>query len=97
MIMNDDEPVTSDSMEALCVCVSVRCIPCPEGHYVDPMSARCLPCPPDTVVHGVNAWGIESCIPCGEGLSAFHGSQCVTSCQYNSTDGRLYDFTPLAG
>ena len=74
-----------------------RCIPCPEGEYVDRTSQRCEPCPAGTVVHGVNAWGVDSCIQCGEGLTALHGSQCVTSCQFNSTDGRLYDFTPLAG
>lgn len=76
--------------------VCVRCIPCPEGEYVDPKSAQCEACPAGTVVRGVNAWGIDSCIECGEGLTAVHGSQCVTSCQYNSSDGRHYDFTPLS-
>jgi len=77
--------------------VCVRCIPCPQGQYVDPKSAQCQPCPAGTVAHGMNVWGIESCIRCGEGLTALHGTSCVTSCQYNSTDGRQYDFTPLSG
>ena len=79
------------------MCVCPRCIPCPEGEYVDPDSAECRPCPAGSVVHGLNAWGIDSCIRCGEGLEPLHGTQCVTSCQYNDTAGRRYDFTPLAG
>jgi len=74
-----------------------RCIPCPEGQYVDRLTTRCQPCPAGTVVRGLNTWGVESCIRCGEGLTAVHGSQCVTSCHYNGTSGRQYDFTPLAG
>ena len=74
-----------------------RCIPCPEGQYVDRLTTRCQPCPAGTVVRGLNTWGVESCIRCGEGLTAVHGSQCVTSCHYNGTNGRQYDFTPLAG
>jgi len=80
----------------VCVCVC-RCIPCPAGEYVDRATARCQACPAGTVVRGLNAWGVESCVRCGEGLTAVRGTHCVTSCRYNSTDARQYDFTPLAG
>lgn len=64
---------------------------------MDPRTAQCRSCPDGTVVRGVNAWGVESCIRCGEGLTAVHGTQCITSCQYRSGDGRQYDFAPLSG
>ena len=64
---------------------------------MDPETTQCQPCPAGTVVRGVNAWGIDSCIRCGEGLTALRGTQCITSCHYSSTDGQQYDFTPLSG
>ena len=83
------------------ICVNIkllfRCIPCPEGNYVDPNTTQCRPCPANTVARGLNPWGVESCTHCGEGLVPYKNSQCVTTCRYSSSDGHAYDFTPLSG
>lgn len=77
------------------------CIPCPAGHYVDPVTSHCVNCPPGTVVHSSNPWGKESCKSCGQGLTVVMDpkpgkADCQTSCKY-SADGKNFDFTPLAG
>ncbi|XP_052822355.1 endosome/lysosome-associated apoptosis and autophagy regulator family member 2 isoform X2 [Octopus bimaculoides] len=74
------------------------CVPCPDGHYIDVNSTKCTPCPPNTVVHSGNAWGIESCKPCGPGLHAVDGRQCISNCTYkDEKNNRHYDFESLAG
>ena len=72
------------------------CVPCPPGSYIDVNTTKCMKCPANTIVHSGNAWGIESCIPCGEGLHTTDNVHCVTNCKYKSPDGKDYDFTSLA-
>ena len=64
---------------------------------MDVTSATCAQCPNDTVVHGVNSWGPESCGQCGEGLTQKHHTHCVTDCSYIAPDGKSYDFSKLSG
>jgi hypothetical protein len=73
------------------------CVPCPEGHYIDPTSNLCTPCPPNTVVSAANSWGIESCLPCGEGLVPYRGRRCVSLCYLNDSQGHIRNFTALSG
>jgi len=74
------------------------CIPCPDGHYVDHNTTKCTPCPAGMVTHGLNPWGVESCMTCGSGLTpSKKRSHCVTSCSYNASSGRYFDYTPIAG
>ena len=71
------------------------CIPCPPGHYMN--ETECVRCPAGTVVQAVNAWGVESCVGCGEGLVTNDNVRCYTPCKYTSTNGKDYDFSALAG
>ena len=72
------------------------CVPCPPGSYIDVNTTRCMKCPANTIVHSGNAWGIESCMPCGEGLHTTDNVHCETDCKYKSPDGKDYDFTSLS-
>ncbi|KAK3589467.1 hypothetical protein CHS0354_030589 [Potamilus streckersoni] len=71
------------------------CIPCPEGHYIDPDIMKCMKCPPNTVVYSRSSYGVNSCKPCGPGLIASKGSTCVSECTFRDTQGRNYDFKNL--
>lgn len=73
-----------------------RCIPCPEGTFVDPNTTECVSCRPNTVVRGVNAWGAESCVECGEGLEPYRKTTCINRCTFKSGNN-TYDFSALAG
>lgn len=74
------------------------CVPCPDGQYIDVNTTKCTPCPSNTVVHAGDAWGIESCKPCGPGLQAFGGHQCVSDCMYKDPiNNRDYNFKKLSG
>src|SRR6218665_2566113 len=83
----------SDLCNVLLCC---RCIPCPKGTYVDTNTTLCANCPPDTVIRGINPWGAESCVKCGEGLEPYMQTTCVTKCSYKSGNNS-YDFLPLSG
>lgn len=71
------------------------CIPCPSGQYIDANTTACTPCVPDTTVTDPLAYGIDSCQPCGPGLTSFDGVTCTTKCVF-SLDGVQYDFRALA-
>ncbi|KAL3852290.1 hypothetical protein ACJMK2_015952 [Sinanodonta woodiana] len=71
------------------------CIPCPEGHYIDPNIMKCIKCPTNTVVYSRSSYGVSSCKPCGPGLVAYMGSTCISDCTYRDSQGRDYDFKNL--
>ncbi|XP_059468673.1 endosome/lysosome-associated apoptosis and autophagy regulator family member 2-like isoform X2 [Neocloeon triangulifer] len=70
------------------------CIPCPPGQYVDPNSTQCTPCPPGTTVSDPLAYGIESCQPCGPGLSSVDGVTCTSDCVFQGDPS--FDLSALA-
>lgn len=72
-----------------------RCIPCPDGEYIDPKSQMCQSCPAGTVLPSSNSWGRESCKPCGPGLHPVGGRSCKSDCHFTDDLGREYDFTEL--
>ncbi|XP_064604934.1 endosome/lysosome-associated apoptosis and autophagy regulator family member 2-like isoform X3 [Liolophura sinensis] len=71
------------------------CIPCPDGHFVDPNTTKCTPCPQGTVVLGDSFWGKKSCQTCGSGLQPFNGNKCASDCKFTNAAGREFDFTEL--
>ncbi|KAH9512534.1 hypothetical protein Btru_038726 [Bulinus truncatus] len=71
------------------------CIPCPDGHYIDPHTQRCVSCPPDTVLPSSNSWGQSSCKLCGPGLHPVGGRSCKSDCHFADGMGHQYDFTDL--
>ncbi|XP_035825827.1 endosome/lysosome-associated apoptosis and autophagy regulator family member 2 [Aplysia californica] len=73
------------------------CIPCSDGHYVDPQSQRCQACPAGTVLPSSNSWGQDSCKKCGPGLHPVGGRSCKSDCRFTDDMGREYDFTELDG
>ncbi|XP_048740898.2 endosome/lysosome-associated apoptosis and autophagy regulator family member 2-like isoform X2 [Ostrea edulis] len=72
-----------------------QCIPCPAGHFFDSNTTQCLPCPFNAVIRTRLAWGEDSCVKCGPGLSAKDGTACVSDCTYTDEANRKYDFTSL--
>lgn len=76
------------------------CISCPDGHYIDSKEHKCVPCPENHYLNSTEVYGVESCIPCGPGLSSDKGStSCHSDCKFVSAKyrGRLFDFSELAG
>ncbi|BFZ10557.1 hypothetical protein BsWGS_13596 [Bradybaena similaris] len=71
------------------------CIPCPDGHYVDPDSEYCEPCPFGTILPSSNTWGKDSCKPCGPGLHPVGGRSCKSNCHFVDHMGIDFDFTEL--
>ncbi|CAG5119804.1 unnamed protein product, partial [Candidula unifasciata] len=71
------------------------CIPCPDGHYMDPESQSCEPCPFGTILPSSNSWGKDSCKPCGPGLHPEAGRSCRSDCHFMDHLGRDFDFTEL--
>ena len=72
------------------------CIPCPDGHFIDEVNTTCVRCPPGTVVYTHNAYGAESCKPCGKGLKPQNGKVCVTDGLYEDSQGNEYDLRNLS-
>jgi len=77
---------------------TVRCIPCPDGLYMDETTTKCVPCPSEQVTSGSNPWGVQSCKRCTNGLTPnVEHTNCVTLCNFMSSAGHYFDFSPLAG
>ncbi|XP_060575357.1 endosome/lysosome-associated apoptosis and autophagy regulator family member 2-like isoform X2 [Ruditapes philippinarum] len=72
------------------------CVPCPDGSYIDPATTTCVNCPPGTVVTSHNAYGADSCKPCGHGLAVYRGTSCFSDGQYTDDNGRMFDFRNLS-
>ncbi|CAB3379879.1 Hypothetical predicted protein [Cloeon dipterum] len=72
----------------------VGCIPCPPGHFVDSNTTQCTQCPPGTTVSNPLAYGIESCQPCGPGLSSTDGVTCTSDCVFAGEPS--FDLSALA-
>ncbi|XP_052285600.1 endosome/lysosome-associated apoptosis and autophagy regulator family member 2-like isoform X2 [Dreissena polymorpha] len=72
------------------------CIPCPDGHYIDVQSNSCVQCPPRTVVSSHNAYGAESCKPCGWGLMVYKGRACMSDGNYTDDMGHNFDLKNLS-
>ena len=79
-----------------CLCVA-RCVPCPDGQYVESSTSQCVDCPLGTVLPSSNSWGRDSCRACGDGLKAMDRRECKSDCRFTDKSGRLYDFTALDG
>ncbi|XP_052780227.1 endosome/lysosome-associated apoptosis and autophagy regulator family member 2-like isoform X2 [Mya arenaria] len=71
------------------------CIPCPDGQYIDVNTTSCVSCPPRTVVPSHNAYGVESCKPCGRGLTVFKGRSCISTGVFTDDLGRTFDLRNL--
>ncbi|KAL4226884.1 hypothetical protein ACF0H5_014862 [Mactra antiquata] len=72
------------------------CIPCPGGSYIDPTTTTCVSCPPGTVVASHNAYGADSCKPCGAGLKVYKGRSCVSDGMFTDDDGQTFDMKNLS-
>lgn len=77
------------------------CIPCPKGNRIISDKSdkpTCEPCPANTYLNLTNPHGEKACIPCGHGLHSGKGStECVSSCQFTSKDGKSFNFMPFSG
>ncbi|XP_050414359.1 endosome/lysosome-associated apoptosis and autophagy regulator family member 2 isoform X2 [Patella vulgata] len=71
------------------------CIPCPDGHYIDPISTTCTPCPHGTVMSSSDPWGIKACHKCGDGMKAVNGHHCESDCKIVDNQGKSYDLSAL--
>ncbi|XP_041348506.1 endosome/lysosome-associated apoptosis and autophagy regulator family member 2-like isoform X2 [Gigantopelta aegis] len=71
------------------------CIPCPNGHYIDPNTTTCKPCPPNTVLSGPDTWGVTACKQCGAGLKPIRGVACESDCTIKDASGKEFDFKKL--
>ncbi|CAL2038806.1 unnamed protein product [Caenorhabditis brenneri] len=83
------------------------CVPCPAGNYMHEVTKLCVSCPINTIVNASSSRvGVESCVPCGMGLTSKDGVSCTAmgKVQLAPGDGKLknesgftYDFSPFVG
>ncbi|CAP32475.1 Protein CBG13728 [Caenorhabditis briggsae] len=78
------------------------CVPCPAGNYMHQVTKLCVSCPVNTIVNASSSRvGVESCIPCGQGLTSNDGVSCTSQGKIQlkgmSNESFTYDFSPFVG
>uniref|UniRef100_A0A8R1HZA5 Tyrosine-protein kinase ephrin type A/B receptor-like domain-containing protein n=1 Tax=Caenorhabditis japonica TaxID=281687 RepID=A0A8R1HZA5_CAEJA len=79
------------------------CVPCLAGNYMHETTRMCVSCPTNTIVNASSSRvGVESCVPCGQGLTSKDGVTCsamgkVQLKSEKEKDAFTYDFSPFVG
>lgn len=80
------------------------CVPCPAGNYMHEVTKLCVSCPTNTIVNASSSRvGVESCIPCGQGLTSKDGVTCTAMGKVQlGEEGKknatfTYDFSQFVG
>ncbi|KAF1756221.1 hypothetical protein GCK72_012674 [Caenorhabditis remanei] len=86
--------------------VTKLCVPCPAGNYMHEVTKLCVSCPVNTIVNASSSRvGVESCVPCGQGLTSKDGVACTAIGKIQLDSGGkdnnetkfTYDFSPFVG